>query len=126
MSDTAGPFGAARIRRRCEETLWGPSGQPAEQRARLQEMEGYVRLLAPKLSKLMPRMRDDMRATARIVLRYADELLDSGPASGDLARRLHDAAVNARALLGLLERPGELTPDTGTVDTPPVSAPGGR
>ncbi|MGX5214661.1 hypothetical protein ACWKT3_39300 [Streptomyces violaceus] len=89
-------------------------------------MEGYVRLLAPELSKLMPRMRDGMQGTARIVLRYADELLDSGSATGDLARRSHDAGVNARALLGLLERPGELTPDTDTLHTPPVSDPGGR
>ncbi|MFI6371084.1 hypothetical protein [Streptomyces sp. NPDC050546] len=125
MSGTAAPYDAARIRRRCEEALWGPGGQPAEQRARLQEMEGYVRLLAPELSKLMPRLRDSMRATARIVLRHATELLDSGTASGDPARRLHDAGVTARALLGLLERPGELTPDQDQT-TRPVTGPGPR
>ncbi|MEU4487519.1 hypothetical protein AB0H94_21990 [Streptomyces purpurascens] len=127
MSDTTAPFDAALIRRRCEETLWGPSGQPPEQRARLQEMEGYVRLLAPGLSKLMPRMRDGTQATAQTVLRHADEHLNSATTSGDLARRLHDAGVIARALLGLLQRPGELTPDqdrtADTVHTRPLSTP---
>ncbi|MFC9682585.1 hypothetical protein [Streptomyces sp. NPDC056948] len=126
MSGAKGQFDAALIRRRCEETLWGPGGQSAEQRARLQEMEGYVRLLAPELSKLMPRMRDGMQGTARIVLRHTDELLNSDTASGDPARRLHDAGVNARALLSLLERPGELTPDADTVHARPVSDPDPR
>ncbi|MGX1563106.1 hypothetical protein [Streptomyces sp. NPDC055506] len=124
MSDAAGTYDSARIRRRCEEALWGPSGPPAEQRTRLQEMEGYVRLLAPELSKLMPRMPHGIRATARIALRHADELVSSGTASGDPARRLHDAGVSARALLGLLERPGELTPDLDTGQANPLSAPG--
>ncbi|MGK5695745.1 hypothetical protein ACSNOJ_23100 [Streptomyces sp. URMC 128] len=83
-------------------------------------MEGYVRLLAPKLAKLMPRMQDDMQGTARIVLKYSDELLGDEMPSTDLATRLHDAAANARALLGLLERPGELAPEAQASDQNPA------
>ncbi|GAA4304844.1 hypothetical protein GCM10023086_22300 [Streptomyces venetus] len=106
----AAPFNADEIRRRCEEVLWSPGGQPDEQQASLREMEGYVRRLAPMLARLVPRMQEGMQGTARIVLRHSGELLEEKAPSADPATRLHDAGVNARALLGLLERPGELTP----------------
>ncbi|MFF5984438.1 hypothetical protein ACFY78_36905 [Streptomyces olindensis] len=108
-SQTA-PFNAAEIGRRCEEVLWTPSEKPDEQRAALQEMEDYVRLLAPLLARLLPRMQEGMQGTARIVLRDANELLDGEAPSADLATRLHDAGTNARSLLALLERPGALAP----------------
>lgn len=105
------PFNADQIRRRCEKALWGPSGPLPEQRALVEEMEGYVRLLAPQLTKLLPRMQDRIQGTARTVLRHSDELLDDEAPSTDLATRLHDAGTNARALLTLLERPGALAPE---------------
>lgn len=117
VSPTA-PFNSDRIRRRCEKALWGPSGPLAEQHALLQEMEGYVRLLAPKLTKLMPRMQDRIQGIARTVLRHSDEL-DDEASSTDLATRLYDAGTNARALLTLLERPGELAPEAETPDQAP-------
>ncbi|MGA5896485.1 hypothetical protein [Streptomyces venetus] len=112
----AAPFNADEIRRRCEDVLWSPSGRPDEQRAGLLEMEGYVRRLAPMLARLVPRMQEGMQGTARIVLRHSGELLEGKTPSDDLATRLHEAGVNARALLGLLERPGELTPVSETPD----------
>jgi hypothetical protein len=82
-------------------------------------MEGYVRLLAPKLTKLMPRMQDRIQGIARTVLRHSDELLADEVPSTDLARRLYGAGTNARALLTLLERPGELAPEAEASDQAP-------
>ncbi|MFF8872389.1 hypothetical protein [Streptomyces massasporeus] len=117
------PYNADEIRRRCEEVLWSSGGQPDEQQARLLEMEGYVRRLAPMLARLVPRMQEGMQGTARTVLRHSGELLEEKVPSADPATRLHDAGVNARALLGLLERPGELTP---VPDTPARASNGRR
>lgn len=105
----APPINAVEIRRACEEALWAPSGQSAEQRARIALMEGYVRLLAPKLRTLVPRMQDNVQNTARVVLKQTDKILSGAP-SADPAKRLFDSATYARALLTLLERPGTLTP----------------
>jgi hypothetical protein len=115
----ASPIDAAAIQRTCERALWDPRPDPAEQRSLIAELEEYVRLFAPKLATLAPRMQKDMQRLARMVLRHADELLDQKAPTADLPTRLHDAGVNARALLALLERPGELTPDEKTASQAP-------
>lgn len=70
-------------------------------------MEGYVRLLAPELSKLMPRMRDDLQSTARIVLRYANELGRVAHSSGSVARQCRPAAISRATFKGLHSVPAE-------------------
>ena len=108
MSDTA------RIRQRCEDVLWDPTPQGDELSLLVEELETYVGLLAPKLEQLVPRMREGMQDTARIVLRHSREVLDdTGATTAELGTRLYNAGVNARALLGLLERPGEVDPSSG-------------
>ncbi|MER5214884.1 hypothetical protein ABT063_31125 [Streptomyces sp. NPDC002838] len=71
------------------------------------------------MATLTPRMQEKMQRLARMVLRHADEILDQNAPTADLPARLHDAGVNARALLYLLERPGELTPDEETASQAP-------
>ncbi|MFF6876900.1 DUF6415 family natural product biosynthesis protein [Streptomyces sp. NPDC012474] len=105
---------AARIRQRCEDVLWDPIPQGDELSLLVEELEAYVGLLAPKVEELVPRMREGMQDTARIVLRHSGEVLDdTGTTTADLGTRLYNAGVIARALLGLLERPGELDPSPG-------------
>lgn len=105
---------AARIRQRCEDVLGVPIPQGDELSLLVEELEAYVGLLAPKLEELVPRMREGTQDTARIVLRHSGEVLDdTGTTAAELGTRPYNAGVNARALLGLLERPGEVDPSPG-------------
>lgn len=101
----------SRIREACRRALWESAPAREETGPLLAELEGHIRLLAPRLAARVSRMDEETQQTALLVLCNVDQVLDERAPRADAAARLHDLGVVARAALTLLEQLGP--PDTG-------------
>ncbi|AKN73673.1 hypothetical protein QR97_31490 [Streptomyces sp. PBH53] len=90
----------------CHRVLWDMRPiESAESQALLSELEEHVRALGPRVAALVPDLEGesgDIHGVALHVLRQVDEVLSPSAPTSDAQARLHDLAVTARALSGVI------------------------
>ncbi|OYP13198.1 hypothetical protein CFC35_00630 [Streptomyces sp. FBKL.4005] len=92
------------VKAECHRVLWDMRPfEPVESQALLSELEAHVRALGPRVAALVPDLEleaGDLHGVALHILRQVDGVLS--PSASDPQARLHDLAVTARALSGVI------------------------
>lgn len=111
----------AAIKEACHAALWDARPRSADATDRLvADLEGHVRLLAPKVAARVPTMDESMASLGPIVLRHADQALDPATHTADRKTRLHQLGTAARALLAVIEKTDAPEPDDEPEATDPT------
>ncbi|MFF7369836.1 hypothetical protein [Streptomyces tricolor] len=105
-AEGAEPGAEEAVKAACHRVLWDMRPiEVAESQALLAELATHVRALGPRVAALVPDLEleaGDIHGVALHVLRQVDEVLDPAAPASDSQARLHDLAVTARALSGVI------------------------
>ncbi|BCM64841.1 MULTISPECIES: hypothetical protein [Streptomyces] len=94
------------VKAECHRVLWDMRPfEPVESQALLSELEAHARALGPRVAALVPDLEleaGDLHGGALHILRQVDGVLSPSAPASDPQARLHDLAVTARALSGVI------------------------